>query len=56
MRTGCRGEIRTQQEAEGGWRKMHNEELLNLYGSPNITRVIKARMMTWVGHKNMHGR
>jgi hypothetical protein len=29
----------------GGWRKLHNEELHNLYSSPNIIRMIKARRM-----------
>jgi hypothetical protein len=32
------------------WRKLHNDELLNLYSSPNIVRVIKSRRMRWVGH------
>jgi hypothetical protein len=34
----------------GGWRKMYNEELHNLYSSPNIIRIIKARRMRWAGH------
>jgi hypothetical protein len=34
----------------GGWRKLHNEELHNLYSSPSIIRVIKSRRMEWAGH------
>jgi hypothetical protein len=34
----------------GGWRKLHNEELHNLYSSPNIIRMIKSRWMRWAGH------
>jgi hypothetical protein len=34
----------------GGWRKLHNEELHDLYSSPSIIRVIKARRMRWAGH------
>jgi hypothetical protein len=37
------------EEVAGGWRRLHNEELHNLYGSTNIVRVIKSRMK-WVGH------
>jgi hypothetical protein len=34
----------------GGWRRLHNEELHNLYASPNIIGVIKSKMMRWAGH------
>jgi hypothetical protein len=33
-----------REEVAGGWRRMHNEELRNLYASPNIIRVIKTTM------------
>jgi hypothetical protein len=33
-----------------GWKKLHNEELNNLYCSPNIIRIIKSRRIKWVGH------
>jgi hypothetical protein len=32
-------------EVTGGWRKLHNEELLDLYSSPSIIRIIKSRRM-----------
>jgi hypothetical protein len=34
----------------GGWRKLHNEELHNMYSSPGIIRIIKSRRMRWAGH------
>jgi hypothetical protein len=33
----------------GGWRKLHNEELHNMYYSPSIIRIIKSRRMRWAG-------
>jgi hypothetical protein len=37
-------------EEDGSWRKLHNDELHDLYSSLNIVRVIKGRRMWWVGH------
>jgi hypothetical protein len=34
----------------GGWRKLHDEELRDLYASPSVIRIIKSRRMQWVGH------
>jgi hypothetical protein len=34
----------------GGWVKLHNEELHNLYSSSNITRIIKTKRIRWAGH------
>jgi hypothetical protein len=39
-----------KDEVTGGWRKLHNEELHNLYSSPSIIRMIKSRRMRWAGH------
>jgi hypothetical protein len=39
-----------KREEDGSWRKLHNDELHNLYSSPNIVRVIKSRRMKWAGH------
>jgi hypothetical protein len=37
-------------EVTGGWRKLHNKQLHNLYSSPNVIRMIKSRRMRWAGH------
>jgi len=39
-----------RDEVTGDWRKLHNEELNNLYSSPNIVRVVKSRRIRWAGH------
>jgi hypothetical protein len=39
-----------RDEVTGGWRKLHNEELHNLYSLPNIIRMIKSRRMRWARH------
>jgi hypothetical protein len=42
-------------EMTGSWRKLHNEELHNLYSSPSIIRMTKSRRMRWAGHVTRMG-
>jgi hypothetical protein len=45
-----------RDEVTGGWRKLHNEELHNLYSSPSIIRMIKSRRIRWAGNVAWMGR
>ena len=44
-----------RDEVIGEWRKLHNEELRDLYSLPNIVRVVKSRRMRWAGHVALMG-
>jgi hypothetical protein len=39
-----------RDEVIGEWKKLHNEELRDLYSLPNIVRVVKSRRMRWAGN------
>jgi hypothetical protein len=39
-----------RDEVTGEWRKLHNEDLNDLYSLPNIVRVVKSRRIRWAGH------
>jgi hypothetical protein len=45
-----------KDEVIGGWRKLHSEELHNVYSSPNIITMIKSRRMRWAEHAARMGR
>jgi hypothetical protein len=44
-----------RDEVTGGWRKLHHEELRDLYSSPSIIRIIESKRMRCVGHVSMNG-
>jgi hypothetical protein len=45
-----------RNEVVGGWRRLHNDWLHNLYSSPSIIRMMKSRRMEWAGHVAGMGR
>jgi len=44
-----------RDELKGEWRKLHNEELSDMYSLPNIVRVVKSRRMSWAGACGAYG-
>jgi hypothetical protein len=46
---------RKRDEVTGEWRTLHKEELHDLYSSPSIIRIMKARRMRWAGHVTRWG-
>jgi hypothetical protein len=52
-----RGIFRPKRDAViGGWRKLHNEEVHNLYCMPSIIIIVNSRDMRWVGHVALMGK
>jgi hypothetical protein len=45
-----------RDEVTGGWRKLHDEELRNLFSPPRTIRIIKSRRIRWAGHIAQMGR
>jgi hypothetical protein len=50
----CSSDLK-RDEVTGGWRKLHNEELHNLYTSPSIIIMIKLWSMRWAGNVELMG-
>jgi hypothetical protein len=50
IRVEIEGVEEMRDEVTGGWRKLHNEEIHNLYSSPSTIRMIRSRRMGWEGH------
>jgi hypothetical protein len=46
----CPNYLYTEMPLKISWRKLHNEELLNLYFSPSMITMIKSKRMRWAGH------
>ena len=44
-----------RDEASGEWGRLHNEELNDLFSSPNVTLVIETRRIRWAGHVALMG-
>jgi hypothetical protein len=42
--------VSKRDEVTRGWRKLHNEDLRDVFPSPSIIRIIKLRRMRWAGH------
>jgi hypothetical protein len=55
LRAGSEENVWIYEGVAGGWRRLHNEELYNMYASPTIIRVSKSRMVRWVGHVRWMG-
>jgi hypothetical protein len=45
-----------RDEVTGEWRKLHNEEIHDLYSSPSIIRIMKSKRMRWTGHAARMGK
>jgi hypothetical protein len=48
--------VSSRDEIIGGWRKLYNEELKNMYLLPNVIRMMKSRRMRWAGHVAQMGK
>ena len=46
---------RKRDDETGEWRRLHNRELHDLYGKPDIIRIVKSRRLRWAGHVTRMG-